>query len=655
MKSADASKFLKAAHEGDLKTVTRFLADLHPKEDKETLGSALNQAVDGRHPEIVDCLLKAGANPNHTNTFSSVLIKAACVGDLAIVKRLIDAGANYHKIVEQESALSGALCCGQFAVADYLEELGAKVSPERRLFYACEQGNVGRAERALAAGADIEKPGGLYEGTPLMVAARKNHLEIVKCLLQHGANPNRRVKDSMALHDAVRHGKNVDVFNALVAAGADVNAVCCGETVLMAAASGGCLPIVKRLVELGAEVQRRDKGYGKTALDHAQTRKNKDVVAYLSGLGATSDIDPVRVLMRAAAKEFGGRPEEYVNGILLKTKLAGNRCQFFAQFSQQPHNSVAVFKVKYDAPEFCGLAFPMFEVYLRTPKEVAPELCKAALASKAVGLAVHSSIPKDDIARQEALAALCSRLADPLKQLQVTDQHGFHVDNNGVAFRWSGTDFALVRPRLLAFAALVQTLARPPQPERVLFEGDWLLKPAPKGVVGAHALGGALAAPVACVHCGAGSNLMARLDLADPALPETALGRGTLPVFWCLGCGEWDPTFFDFSGEVPTPLSAAGATATGKDLGLGEADLPEKRVVLVPVPAGKKAGPKSKIGGTPSWIQSEEKPTCPKCGKEMAFVLQLASDARISFCDMGMLYAFACPECRVTASLIQSH
>ena len=51
----------------------------------------------------------------------------------------------------------------------------------------------------------------------------------------------------------------------------------------------------------------------------------------------------------------------------------------------------------------------------------------------------------------------------------------------------------------------------------------------------------------------------------------------------------------------------------------------------------------------------EETPGCPKCEKPMAFVLQLASDARISYDDMGMLYAFVCPECKIAASLVQSH
>jgi hypothetical protein len=195
----------------------------------------------------------------------------------------------------------------------------------------------------------------------------------------------------------------------------------------------------------------------------------------------------------------------------------------------------------------------------------------------------------------------------------------------------------------------------PRQPARVLFAAEWLIKTAPKASESAHVLGGALAQPVACVHCGDKSHLMARIDLADPGLPETLLGRGKLPVFWCLDCGEWESTFFDLSDSVPVPLVAPGRAAVTDGSGHSHDDLPEKRVALVPVPVGKRAGRKSKLGGKPTWIQNEETPECPKCRKPMVFVLQLASDSRITFCDMGMLYAFACPECRITASRIQSH
>src|SRR6185503_5318341 len=98
--------------------------------------------------------------------------------------------------------------------------------------------------------------------TPLMTAASCGHVSLVRLLLQRGAKANARVQGKTALFDAVSQGQRVEVVNALVEAGANIHANWCGETVLMAAAGGGCLPIVKRLVELGADVQARDKDRG---------------------------------------------------------------------------------------------------------------------------------------------------------------------------------------------------------------------------------------------------------------------------------------------------------------------------------------------------------------------------------------------------------
>ena len=148
--------------------------------------------------------------------------------------------------------------------------------------------------------------------------------------------------------------------------------------------------------------------------------------------------------------------------------------------------------------------------------------------------------------------------------------------------------------------------------------------------------------------------MMAQIDFSDKTLPRTFLGNRTLPVFWCLTCLDWDPVFFDVSGPVPKPVAnGVGKPAVQDDA--GENDLEACGVVLQPVLAGKKAGRKSKLGGSPAWIQSDDTPECPRCRKPMLFALQLASDSRISYCDIGMLYAFVCPECQATASLIQSH
>lgn len=39
----------------------------------------------------------------------------------------------------------------------------------------------------------------------------------------------------------------------------------------------------------------------------------------------------------------------------------------------------------------------------------------------------------------------------------------------------------------------------------------------------------------------------------------------------------------------------------------------------------------------------------------MALTLQLANDTGVSCCDVGMLSAFVCPECKIAAPLVQSH
>jgi hypothetical protein len=148
---------------------------------------------------------------------------------------------------------------------------------------------------------------------------------------------------------------------------------------------------------------------------------------------------------------------------------------------------------------------------------------------------------------------------------------------------------------------------------------------------------------------------MARIELSDPALPKSPLGPRLAPFFWCLECVEWGPAFFDISGPNPKPLPYPPSATTPRARESNEEDLEEIPVALVRVPGGKNAGSKGKVGGSPNWIQAEATPDCPKCQKPMAFALQLASDSRISFCDMGMLYGFVCPECVVGASLIQSH
>lgn len=175
------------------------------------------------------------------------------------------------------------------------------------------------------------------------------------------------------------------------------------------------------------------------------------------------------------------------------------------------------------------------------------------------------------------------------------------------------------------------------------------------GLVGieSHQFGGRLEHPARCPACGEPASLVLRLQLGDALLPKNTLGRPDLPILWCQDCGDWGPLFFDLSNDTPVPIN--GAVTAKNRAKFSQFDLEARAVSLAPVPAGKSAGRKSKAGGAPTWIQTEEIPECPKCKQGMTFVLQLASSAHIGFCDMGMLYAFVCPDCKVGATLIQSH
>ena len=650
-----ATQIGEAAREGNFKEFDQFFSNTDAERSRDLLDRTLVHAVFGRNVKIVDRLLKAGAHPEQTTTVGTLLMCAAMCGDLAIVKSLLSAGADMNREHRRETALSAALSENEVQVVAYLEKLRAHSRPSTTLLYASTHGDLQRAQRALSEGATTEETGGIHRETPLMAAVRKGKVGIVKLLLQHGANPNKRVNGRTALFDAVEFGQSLEVVDAMVAAGADIRAKNYDETVLMAAAKGGSLPIVKRLVELGADVQARDKNFGVTALDCAKQGKHKEVAAYLSGLGAASDRDAGRALVRALAKEFGGKPVEHSHGFMLNAKFEGTRCQFgvdtegFNLFVQGLDFGEREFKRRKDAQLIFSRNKPDFQ---------RQKIQRVKVAGADSHLLVFRTVGVN-VLPVPFVVSFFRKHRVWFDQMKLSGQEVVRLGASLAAFSCRQQDIALVRPRLEAFGRLIREISRPPQPERHLFEGEWLMKIAPKfaakSLDRAHAFGGQLNEPVGCPHCGCATNLMAQLDLSDRALPKTALGRGRLPVFWCLECLEWDAAFFNLSGSVPKPFNAAGRKTKPGRIKTGGENLAERWVTLIPVASRKKAGRKSKAGGQPAWIQMDETPGCPKCEKSMAFVLQLASDSRISYGDMGMLYAFACPECRVTASLIQSH
>jgi ankyrin repeat protein len=652
MNDADAEKLQKAAAEGDLRTVERLIAMVDRKCDRKALDAALRQADFWNRHEIMDRFLAAGANPELKTIAGTLLMGAAMNGNLPMVKRLIKAGANVHREVKGETALSAALSENQKHVVKYLESLGASSPPTPSLLYASMHGDIKRMERALADGADLNKKGGVLEETPLLAAARNGHVAAVRLLFKHGANPNAKVLGRPALFDGVEHGKTPDVLEAFLEAGADIRSKDYDETLLMAAARGGSLAIVKRLVELGADVNHRDKNFDKTALDEAKAGKHKEVIDYLRSLGAKADRDPGRALVRALAREFGGKPIEHSHGFMLNSKLAAYGCQFHVYSDAC---AVVVFRLRFHDAELRALRDASVLFSPKKPKSEHRKIEEVKLPTPIPGLKTYRS-GSNSVSTKFA-AAFARRHHNAISQLKLSGHDAIEVGPRAMRFHWQGTAPDAILARVKAFARFIERVCQKLQPERQLFAGELFLKRAKKSTVATasrHSFGGHLEELVACPQCDYATNVMAQIDLSDPALPKTPLDRRKLPILWCLSCLPWEPSFYDISGRVPKALDDKGKPLNRKKLTQGEDDLDLRPVTLVPVPREKKAGRKSKIGGAPTWIQMEETPDCPKCRGAMTFVMQLDSEPCM-YGDMGLLYTFACPSCKVMASLVQSH
>ncbi len=187
-------------------------AGADPNQEKVTGVSPLMLCANGGQEDAVVALIEHGANVNASDNHENqtALMWAAAENHVNVVKALIDASAAVNArsklirepepyIIEDENVIFGRNYPPTIRFAKY----SGGFTP---LYFAAQQGAIESARALIDAGADINATHSEY-GSPLIIALQSGHEDMAKYLLDSGADPN--ISDAWgmtALHYALHEG-----------------------------------------------------------------------------------------------------------------------------------------------------------------------------------------------------------------------------------------------------------------------------------------------------------------------------------------------------------------------------------------------------------------------------------------------------------------
>ena len=256
--------------------LVQTMIDLHDEERVDVnsvgglFGTALQAVCARGNREGFDLLMHWHADPTiGGGEFGGALNAAAFYADIAMVGSLLDTGLFNGSTSELHEAMRLAARKGSLGVVRLLIDRGAPVDPPEALYPP----HLYFIEGELAT-------------TPLLAAAQASQVEVIRLLLEQGANPNlSSIPGKMewtALHLAVT--ASLEAVKLLLLHGADINSQGPLGTPLHLASEDSSIEVVKALLDNGAAIDAYDK-CKETPLHIATKAGRSDIVAYLLRAG----------------------------------------------------------------------------------------------------------------------------------------------------------------------------------------------------------------------------------------------------------------------------------------------------------------------------------------------------------------------------------
>jgi hypothetical protein len=317
--------FFKAVMDGRPVAIRRQLAAGMPVDALDETGfTALQIAALRKNTELVELLLNKGASPNHRSEPGWPLLRSAAFGgSVEVIRQLIEGGADVARFGGE--ALLTALHKKHIEIARVLLEAGADPNEtddgSSALEIALRAGVEELVPILLASGA---RPDGAGFSRPLRSAAEDGKLDLLRLLLDAGADPNGSNEyGDTALMGAALYGQ-VAAAEVLKQAGArlDARETRSGETALMIAARSGELEMARWLAAAGADIRMLDTN-GKNALTLAMERAHDEVASFLREAGVPDQPEFAEATAKAREEAIAEARAEAKREADLEVKWAG--------------------------------------------------------------------------------------------------------------------------------------------------------------------------------------------------------------------------------------------------------------------------------------------------------------------------------------------